>query len=101
MATRALKIFIVENHDDTLTYLSKYLKGCGHEVQCAKGMGREWEIPSSLHFDVLIRNTGYRHHLNQSLPARGTRRPDRRSRRGKIILRPEIHVKRSPGAISH
>ena len=63
MATRALKIFIVENHDDTLTYLSKYLKGCGHEVQCAKGMGRAWEILSSLHFDVLIRNTGYRHHL--------------------------------------
>lgn len=33
---RSLKILLVENHSDTLAYLSSYLRACGHEVVCAQ-----------------------------------------------------------------
>ncbi len=35
---RQLDIFIVENHEDTLVYLRKYLEQNGHSVRCAYSM---------------------------------------------------------------
>lgn len=58
MAVRPLKIFLVENHDDTLTYLARYLQDCGHQVQSAKGMGPALEVLSGCEFDVLISDIG-------------------------------------------
>jgi len=58
MTSCPLKIFIVENHDDTLTYLVRYLKGCGHDVQSAKSMTSALEIMPALHIDVLISDIG-------------------------------------------
>ena len=35
---RRLNIFLVENHEDTLAYLGKYLESLGHEVRTARTM---------------------------------------------------------------
>lgn len=58
MPARPLKIFLVENHDDTLTYLAGYLQDCGHEVQSAKGMGPALEALAATEVDVLISDIG-------------------------------------------
>ncbi len=54
MPSRPLKICLVENHDDTLVFLTRYLSDCGHEVQSVKGMGRALEYLASTDIDVLI-----------------------------------------------
>ena len=50
---RTLRIFIVEDHADTLKYLAMYLREIGYEVASARGMeeaverlqeGGEWDI---------------------------------------------------------
>lgn len=53
-----LKIFLVENHDDTLTYLARYLRDCGHEVQSAKSMAGALQSILSTDFDLLICDIG-------------------------------------------
>lgn len=53
-----LKIFLVENHEDTLTYLASYLKESGHEVQSAKSMGSALEQLASAPVEVLISDIG-------------------------------------------
>ena len=57
-AVHPLKIFIVENHEDTLTYLRRYLEQQGHEVLCAKDMRTAIEALKSLSIDVLISDIG-------------------------------------------
>ncbi len=53
-----LKIFLVENHDDTLTYLARYLRNCGHEVQSTKNMTGAIQAITSTDFDLLISDIG-------------------------------------------
>jgi CheY-like chemotaxis protein len=52
-STRPLRVFIVEDHPDALTYLTMYLEASGHEVAHARGLvdamkclrqGEEWDV---------------------------------------------------------
>lgn len=54
----ALKIFLVENHSDTLAYLSSYLRSCGHEVDCARDMDSALRSLEGRTIDVLISDIG-------------------------------------------
>ncbi len=55
---RALSIYIVENHEDTLLYLGHYLSMIGHSVRSARDMTSALaDIPSGP-VDVLISDIG-------------------------------------------
>ena len=53
-----LKILLVENHEDTLKYLARYLEIQGHEVSGARDMVSAIKALSSSKFDVLISDIG-------------------------------------------
>lgn len=55
---RPLKIFLVENHGDTLTYITSYLKACGHEVVSARDMESALVQLGTGPIDVLISDIG-------------------------------------------
>jgi len=54
----SLKVFLVENHEDTLTYLSRYLRDCGHDVSSARDMTSALKGLSEQQVDVLISDIG-------------------------------------------
>lgn len=54
----ALRIFIVENHADTLKYLRMYLEQMGHEVTSARSMEGALETLPDAAWDVLISDIG-------------------------------------------
>lgn len=54
----SLKIFLVENHTDTLVYLSSYLRACGHQVECARDMDSALRGLEGRQVDVLISDIG-------------------------------------------
>lgn len=56
--TRPLRIFIVENHPDTLLYLRRYLEQMGHGVQSAPDMTTALERLPQLTVDLLISDIG-------------------------------------------
>ena len=56
--SRPLKIFVVENHPDTLLYLQMYLEGFGHTVLSARSVQEALEILPGSHCDVLISDIG-------------------------------------------
>ncbi len=58
MPSHTLKIFLVENHEDTLTYLAEYLKGCGHEVRIAKSMDSALQALTDEPAELLISDIG-------------------------------------------
>ena len=53
-----MKIFLVENHTDTLTYLANYLRACGHEVEGARSLALALEGLPRMEPDVLICDIG-------------------------------------------
>src|SRR4051794_26260616 len=53
-----LRIFIVENHRDTLKYLTMYLEACGHSVQSAPTMKAALEAPPTADCNMLISDIG-------------------------------------------
>ena len=53
-----MRILIVENHEDSLTYLTRYLEQQGHVVCGAGNMASALQAISSSHFDVLISDLG-------------------------------------------
>ena len=55
---QALRIFVVENHADTLKYLSLYLEATGHTVVSAKTMAQALEALPNAGCDVLISDIG-------------------------------------------
>jgi two-component system CheB/CheR fusion protein len=55
---RSLRIFIVENHADTLKWLSRYLQEMGHTVFSAKTMAEAVEALPLAKCDVLISDIG-------------------------------------------
>ena len=55
---RALRIFVVENHADTLKYLSLYLEAMGHSVVSAKTMTEALAALPLAGCDVLISDIG-------------------------------------------
>ena len=56
--TSSLNIFLVENHDDTLLYLGRYLEQNGHKVRSAKEMGTALAAIQEHPVDVLICDIG-------------------------------------------
>lgn len=53
-----LRVFIVENHADTLKWLSRYLESMGHVVIGAKTMAQALELLPQASYDVLISDIG-------------------------------------------
>jgi DNA-binding response OmpR family regulator len=53
-----LRILLVENHEDSLTYLTRYLEQQGHEVCGMRDMASALKVIPSSHFDVLISDIG-------------------------------------------
>jgi DNA-binding response OmpR family regulator len=56
--SRSLKILLVENHEDTLKYLGRYLEIQGHEVCGTRDMASAIKALSSSKFDILISDIG-------------------------------------------
>ncbi len=52
--SRSLKIFIVEDHVDTLAVLTCYLESLGHAVTSAKTMAEAFDIWPLAEYDLLI-----------------------------------------------
>lgn len=57
-ASPSLKILLVENHEDTLVYLAKYMKRRGHEVLSSRNMKHAIETISATPVHVLISDIG-------------------------------------------
>ncbi len=57
-SARPLKVFLVENHDDTLNYLSRYLEAQGHEVSIARDMASALESVPQSGADVFLCDIG-------------------------------------------
>ena len=57
-SSRRLRILLVENHEDSLTYLTRYLQQQGHEVSGVRDMASALKVTSSSTFDVLISDIG-------------------------------------------
>ena len=55
---RPLRIFIVENHADTLKWLSLYLEQAGHAILSAKTMAEAMQTLPAADCDVLISDIG-------------------------------------------
>jgi CheY-like chemotaxis protein len=56
--SRGLRIFVVENHPDTLMSLCLYLEQVGHTVLSAKSMAEAVAALPSAHCDVLLSDIG-------------------------------------------
>lgn len=56
--SRPLRIFVVENHADTLKWLSRYLEAEGHTVGSARTMACALEKLPQGDYDVLISDIG-------------------------------------------
>ena len=56
--SRPLRIFVVENHPDTLLYMQMYLEGFGHTVLSARSVQEALEALPDAHCDVLISDIG-------------------------------------------
>lgn len=54
----ALKVCLVENHDDSREVLGMLLTQLGHEVAFAESMGSALEVLKSQPFDVLVSDIG-------------------------------------------
>ncbi len=53
-----LRILLVENHDDTLVYLTKYMQKKGHDVVPARDMESAIGMLNASEVDVLISDIG-------------------------------------------
>jgi CheY-like chemotaxis protein len=53
-----LKIFLVENHEDTLKYMQMYLETMGHEVSFARDMTSALALIGQQQVDLLISDIG-------------------------------------------
>ncbi|MFA7234260.1 MAG: response regulator [Terrimicrobiaceae bacterium] len=58
MSSCPLRIFLVENHDDSLACLTGYLENCGYEVQGARSMDSALRVLAAGQVDVLICDIG-------------------------------------------
>ena len=56
--SRPLRIFIVENHADTLKWISRYLESMGHKVLSARTMTEALEALPAAGCEVLISDIG-------------------------------------------
>src|SRR4051812_13701191 len=54
----SLRVFVVENHEDTLKWLAIYLEDCGHIVRSARSVHEALDALVSAELDVLIGDIG-------------------------------------------
>ena len=54
----ALRILLVENHEDTLLYLRRHLENNGHSVTAARSAGEAMEAAREQQADVLLCDIG-------------------------------------------
>ena len=55
---RRLRVFLVENHSDTLKWITRYLEAMGHSVTSAVTMAQALELVPKAAYDVLISDIG-------------------------------------------
>ncbi len=55
---RTLSILLVEDHEDTLRVIARLLKGLGHAVTTARGVGEALGLASLERFDLLVSDIG-------------------------------------------
>ena len=55
---KSLRVFVVENHPDTLASLQLYLRDLGHHVHSAMTMAQALNVVPKLHVDLLICDVG-------------------------------------------
>lgn len=55
---KPLRIFVMENHRDTLMYLQMYLESLGHAVDCASSVGEALAGLGKADYDVLLSDIG-------------------------------------------
>ncbi|MDB6172420.1 MAG: hypothetical protein JWL59_1731 [Chthoniobacteraceae bacterium] len=58
MKKSSLRIFLVENHTDTLKYMRMYLETLGHHVEVASSMTSALDQIPALEIDLLISDIG-------------------------------------------
>jgi DNA-binding response OmpR family regulator len=58
MATPSLRIFLVENHEDTITYMRMYLEQLGHKVEVARDVETALAKIPAFDMDLLISDIG-------------------------------------------
>lgn len=75
-ATKSLRIFVVENHADTLLSLRLYLEDLGHEVTTARGVKEALEKLSASEAQVFISDIGLPDGTGWELLARAELSPD-------------------------
>ena len=56
--SRMLRVFVVENHRDTLMYLQMYLESLGHTVAAASTVKEAREALGKAEYDVLLSDIG-------------------------------------------
>jgi signal transduction histidine kinase/anti-sigma regulatory factor (Ser/Thr protein kinase) len=57
-ANKAVRILLVDDHQDTLEFMSRFLTLCGHRVATASNYGEALSIGQEQEFDLLISDIG-------------------------------------------
>ena len=57
-ANKAVRILLVDDHQDTLEFMSRFLTLCGHEVATASNYGEALSVGQKQEFDLVISDIG-------------------------------------------
>jgi signal transduction histidine kinase/anti-sigma regulatory factor (Ser/Thr protein kinase) len=57
-ASKAVRILLVDDHQDTLEFMSRFLTLCGHEVATASNFGEALSVGRMQEFDLVISDIG-------------------------------------------
>ena len=57
-ANKAVRILLVDDHEDTLEFMSRFLTLCGHEVVTASNYGEAVSVGQKRKFDLVISDIG-------------------------------------------
>jgi signal transduction histidine kinase len=57
-ANKAIRILLVDDHEDTLEFMSRFLTLCGHEVATASTYGKALSVGQQQEFDLVISDIG-------------------------------------------
>ena len=57
-APKAARILIVDDHEDTLEFMSRFLRLSGHEVSAASSYGKALQLRQQRQFDLVISDIG-------------------------------------------
>src|SRR5260370_38466477 len=57
-ANKAIRILLVDDHEDTLEFMSRFLTLCGHEVVTVSTYGKALSVGHQQEFDLVISDIG-------------------------------------------